>query len=453
MNLKNAKYILILLLISPVYLTSAWKVNLDGKERSYTSIKCVDELNCVATCYSQLDEYNYKDSAYIIKTSNGGNTWFNVYYKLQMNVPDSIGPFECSEVEYPSKSTIIASSNFGVVVKSTDGGNNWKYSLIEKQLNIKGIHMSDEKNGWLFGFKTFWINNRPKYIDFLYKTNDAWDTWELYDFKNLANSKSVVTMASPSRNLVVISAFKNDSCFLFRSTDFGESWSQSPWTLDIESIWFLNDSIGYCTGGFPVEGDSGNSKFREIIYKTRDGGVNWFLIRDTINKQHAGLRFIRFFDEKHGIACGYDRILMKTNDSGKTWHYENVGISGSYTTVLEVSYPSINKAFAILALEDLWRNEEMTEVEDYTLDYSEFYLSPSPASDFIEITLPWNDHTLKGVVEGVRIFNIFGEEVSTPSLLRNATPQEGNFKIDVSALSPGVYFVRVGEKVGKFLKM
>ncbi len=84
---------------------------------------------------------------------------------------------------------------------------------------------------------------------------------------------------------------------------------------------------------------------------------------------------------------------------------------------------------------------------------SEFTLTPNPAEDFIEISIPENNHTLNGVVEGVRIYNVFGEEISTPSLLRNATPQEGNLRMDVSGLTPGVYFVRVGEKVGKFVRM
>ncbi len=82
-------------------------------------------------------------------------------------------------------------------------------------------------------------------------------------------------------------------------------------------------------------------------------------------------------------------------------------------------------------------------------------ISPNPATDFIEISYsPSIKRGQGGVsVNGVRIFNIFGEEISTPSLLRNATPQEGNLRIDVSSLSPGVYFVRVGEKVGKFVKI
>jgi len=54
------------------------------------------------------------------------------------------------------------------------------------------------------------------------------------------------------------------------------------------------------------------------------------------------------------------------------------------------------------------------------------------------------------------IFDIFGERVlSTPSSLRDATPQEGNFKIDVSFLPPGIYFLKLNNQVKpiKFVKI
>jgi hypothetical protein len=57
----------------------------------------------------------------------------------------------------------------------------------------------------------------------------------------------------------------------------------------------------------------------------------------------------------------------------------------------------------------------------------------------------------------IKIFNIFGECVlTTPSSLRDDTPpKEGNFKIDVSGLIPGIYFLKLNNKLTaiKFLKL
>ncbi len=82
---------------------------------------------------------------------------------------------------------------------------------------------------------------------------------------------------------------------------------------------------------------------------------------------------------------------------------------------------------------------------------SEISISPNPASNFIEITYsPSNKRGLGGVLEAARIYNVFGEEINlTPTL---SSRGEG-VRIDVSSLPTGLYFVRVGDKIGKFVKL
>jgi len=80
---------------------------------------------------------------------------------------------------------------------------------------------------------------------------------------------------------------------------------------------------------------------------------------------------------------------------------------------------------------------------------SELKLSPNPATDFLEIS--YSDHALKDLA--IRIYNVFGEEVLTTHLTPSPSPKEKGVRIDVSGLVPGMYFVRVWEKVGKFVKM
>jgi len=84
---------------------------------------------------------------------------------------------------------------------------------------------------------------------------------------------------------------------------------------------------------------------------------------------------------------------------------------------------------------------------------SELKLSPNPATDILEISLSQPSEGWQPS-EGyhIAIFNVFGMKIP-PRLTSSATPQEGNLRLDVSGLSPGMYFIRVGEKVGKFVKM
>ena len=89
-------------------------------------------------------------------------------------------------------------------------------------------------------------------------------------------------------------------------------------------------------------------------------------------------------------------------------------------------------------------------------DFRTFNLSPNPASDYIEISYPPSKKRGSGGVSMV-IYDVLGIEVlkSMDSRFRENDSHfpEGNVRIDVSALSPGFYFIRVGDVVRKFVKL
>ena len=80
-----------------------------------------------------------------------------------------------------------------------------------------------------------------------------------------------------------------------------------------------------------------------------------------------------------------------------------------------------------------------------TLNGIEIY--PNPAEDFIEISVG-SRHGLPN--PDIRIFNVFGETVKNPT---PTLPEGEGLRIDVSGLPSGLYFVKVGDKVKKFVKI
>ena len=104
---------------------------------------------------------------------------------------------------------------------------------------------------------------------------------------------------------------------------------------------------------------------------------------------------------------------------------------------------------------DLYYNREPNSVKENPADLIGFSVSPSPATDFIEIDLTrWAPLVKWSPSVEISIYNVLGEIQTTPSL-RDTPPWKGGekVKIDVSGLAPGVYFVRIGDKVSKFLKL
>jgi hypothetical protein len=92
-------------------------------------------------------------------------------------------------------------------------------------------------------------------------------------------------------------------------------------------------------------------------------------------------------------------------------------------------------------------------VDDEKTENTLISVSPNPATDFIEIDLTrWAPLDKWSPSVEIKIFNVFGQTVSTP-VCSEATPASGGQRIDVSGLVSGMYFVRIGDKVMKFVKL
>jgi photosystem II stability/assembly factor-like uncharacterized protein len=73
-------------------------------------------------------------------------------------------------------------------------------------------------------------------------------------------------------------------------------------------------------------------------------------------------------------------------------------------------------------------------------------ISPNPASNFIEISYPPLERGSGGVA--IKIYNVYGQTVLSVGV-QILEP----LRINVSGLAPGMYFVRIGDKVSKFIKI
>jgi hypothetical protein len=108
--------------------------------------------------------------------------------------------------------------------------------------------------------------------------------------------------------------------------------------------------------------------------------------------------------------------------------------------------PSGNE-FSLLTEEGIIYSFEYKESQIKS-DSSVYSIYPNPATDFIEIS-----YTSSELDISVRIYDLLGIEQLT--LTPNSDPwkETSSVRIDVSSLPPGIYFVRVGDIVRKFIKM
>ncbi len=156
----------------------------------------------------------------------------------------------------------------------------------------------------------------------------------------------------------------------------------------------------------------------------------------------------------------YSGYIYST-DLCKTWHEFNSGLSFNDSNAFRMFH---NDEFIISASAPYFLRHKITNcipdstaTEVFESPFGTVYLiSPNPAEDFIEITKPSEGlEPSEGSVNAVRIFNVFGETVLKSSDLNNSqfSIHNSQLRIDVSGLPSGVYFVRIGGKVGKFVKL
>ncbi len=205
-----------------------------------------------------------------------------------------------------------------------------------------------------------------------------------------------------------------------------------------------------------------------IMY-TSDCGKTWIL---WYNQPF----FIRAFAvHKNKIAVATYDTLYLTTDFGNSWE---VIASGIYTQ--SPSKIFFSKKGTIFLYQPWFKFSRGVEISDAVIDYSfknNINLNPNPADDYIEINLDRCTPSGRWSTSGseIKIYDVLGNVVlstgtsflrkqvsseqrsSSPGNADEIPDQVGNdsqdIRLDVSGLAAGVYFVRVGGQVLKFVKL
>jgi len=354
---------------------------------------------------------------------------------------DQYYPTKVYDVAYPDSNLCIAACGDGYYWISRDKCQTWERKLIGRFLNLQYVHFIDKDNGVM-------QNGLELFI-----TNDGAKTWDTVNcnkvFSGGCNNAKVV-----SPGIIYTIVVRGDGYFLGRTYDNGATWDRTDVInyKRFSNIIFLDKDVGFGIGG---SGVPNTNYYNELVEKTTDAGVTWVKKLDTvIPKQNGRLLKGSFYRRKYGIVINYWGHTWKTQDMGETWYYDTTYPILKWASMGDVHWLSES---TILGANDaipqiIMYTEEVTEVEEVNNEDNddEINIFPNPASDYIEICIPPLERGSGVVAEVVRVFDVLGIEHPATSWHPS---KEGNVRIDVSSLSPGVYFVKVGGRVSKFLKM
>ena len=420
----------------------------------YFSLKCADSLNCIV-----LGHLNGYGGFFIRSTTNGGQSWEYIYMDSSYNnsKTDRHTAIDLYEIEYPDPNLMIAIGDSGLILRSTNKGDSWETYSLGKNKKLFKLRMLDETYG-IMGCVSVPYDS----ASYLYETTDGGLSWAKLFMPAGIKRFGIDQIDIINRYLFVCTNLRRNKDSVLENSVLWihDSWQsfdslECPPNTDMD---FIDENYGWVIGNEKVLDSAGWESWKQKIYHTEDGGKTWTKQRDTVF-EGDGISGIKFFDENFGMVTGYVGLMLITTDGGKKWKEEHVKVNipnGWFFMMQSVQIPSITTAFVIGNDYYIYKySRDWTDVIEEKIE-TDFDVSPNPAVDFIEIDLTrWAPLAKWSPSVEISIFNVLGEIQTTPSRLRRSTPSWKGWekvRIDVSGLAPGMYFIRIGDRVGKFIK-
>jgi photosystem II stability/assembly factor-like uncharacterized protein len=408
----------------------------------------------------------------ILLTTNGYAQWSEIYYNSHSNashraihfINDSTG-FLASTVNVPNTNPTQYNT---LILKTKDWGITWdtvsyypsldanlwpviyNITFINEQIGIasgqpcnKLLHTYDGGETWQLRTDStvFFWPGCESYLHFLDENiGFACTTSEVY--KTQDGGQSWVQINDSSSSFHQITSTNGGKLYSTRdkSIDNGETWHsmyQDPGlSFNRKCVGFINDSTGFIGGytNWTPQGTYG------VLSKTNNYGQTW----DSVRFSSITIYDIQFINEQVGYMGS---PIHKTVDGGNTWHKQFTFDGVNTVPGFRISCPSPNVCYSIgRTSKKVFRTlngggfpfSSVMENEQTAKNTFTFYPNPATQSITIKTQLV---HSAQLV-----IYDVMGKEVQRQQI--NAKEST----VDVSALSNGVYFVRVNEEVRKLIK-
>jgi len=493
--------------ILPVYKSTDGGINWVKKSQSFSTV------------YDRVKDAYFKNDlegigvgsdgfskAFLIKTSDGGETWSNEVLDFAFGLQAIVG----------IQNKIYALGTSSQIIYSDDFGTTWKTSAKKTTASIinfsfaggKGlavtrngdVYVSDDGTGksWEYlsnagkntsGAMTFLPNN----IGFILKENrhivkstDLGTTWQTVLTPVKPTSRSLVgglDFGNNDNGYAWFSLSANDygEYYVYKTTDGGDNWNEIKMfagpgyisgnvvAFDAETavllgpdLWTQRTTDGGTTWNpvtlidFPAS--FVNKDFEDLskidanraiaigdgfICKTTDKGASWTYLNHGFNDIDSGFYKIAFSGDSLGYIALYSGDIIKTTDFGATWT-KNSTFFDQYSFFSAAINPN-GQAFFGTSAGYILGEEPVVGIEDeqFHRDFTLHQNYPNPFNPSTQIRYELAN---PGIVQ-LKIFDVLGREVAE---LVNEYKSTGNYTVEFSAqnspyklLASGIYLVQL----------
>ncbi len=308
----------------------------------------------------------------------------------------------------------------------------WGIPMNKFDINLPlTISMADSIHG--IATESFRFDSVPTRI---YYTNNGWRTYYVLPRPWSIRANEIhypLTIYAINDTVASIIISRNDTNYFARYSP-SRDWERFVIDTGLMPVrpYFVNDSVGYIAGDKFTE--YGGASRYNVVYRTTDGGRSWNRIFHQLS--YSSVRQI-VFKAEHGIIVGTHSLVYETLDSGKTWRWIPPIPTGDQIVTACIS----NKTTIIGTQSGKfyyrlhpWLSSAFTNSHGL-LDSLLVY--PNPTNDMLFI---------QGYVHPttpIQLWSSDGRLLSTTTCTN---------RIDCGHLSPGLYFLRIGQRTFPFFK-
>lgn len=205
-----------------------------------------------------------------------------------------------------------AVGDYGVILRTTDGGRSWSQQLSARQFAFRKVHFFNDSTGIAAGFHGT-----------CFRTTNAGENWEHISLNTEATLPGMAAIGST----VWISG---EDGTMLKSTDRGLTWKSLESGTDrmLDAISFADSRHGWA------------SSVQRLLLRTTDGGESWEEIPINVFTAATALH-ARSADECWMI--GYHGLIMRSMNGGIIWSK----IDAYNTDYVEITFDSRGRGWAV----------------------------------------------------------------------------------------------------------
>ena len=380
------------------------------------------------------------ESGTILRTTDGGENWISQsrFEKYNFTSVHFSNANTGTVVGYEWKDTLDFPYPEGIILRTTDSGNNW---IIQKKVadrQLKDVHYTDSNNGWIVGGG--WWGSAP--LGIIFKTTDGGENWMVQLNDSTIPRLNGVYFTDNNTGTAV-----GEVGTILRTSDGGINWTpqNSGTTAGFTRVFMLDKNDGWIVGW-----DS-SPNYEGIILKTNDAGNRW--IRQETSQTVKGLNDVSFTDVNNGIAVGTSwmnansALILRTSDGGDNWVVQSIpadcklnGISLTETNTLIVVGTNNDYSGGIILRTT---KGSVTFVEEQVINetptgflLAQNYPNPFSTNTKIKYSVSKSSKVL------LKVFDIHGKVID---ILVNDEKPAGTYEVTWHAgnLPGGVYFYQL----------